>query len=164
MAVSKLWLLPLVFAAIGFLYTTRRFVGFMNQRSPLTGLLIYYGAVTLTVVLLQCSGLVVNGKSMDGPLTTVGIVLIAFSFFIIFNQTSCYVNEVTTGGCDPNKVTPILFQSEDGAVYYLWSKAFPGEKHLHTRRVLTYVVTPLLLTLLGVLLIGPGGQVSLSAM
>jgi hypothetical protein len=140
----------------------------MNGLNPLAGLGIYYAVVFATILLLQVFGLVVGGTKFSGPLTAIGGVLVVFSFFIIFNQTSCYINETVNGQCDTTKVSQVYQQSEDGAVYWLWSKAFPGDsaEQLQLRRVMTYVVTPFILTALGVLLIVAGGgkTVELSAL
>ena len=77
----------------------------------------------------------------------IGIVLIVFAFFITMNWQSCYVKAVTGKKCDNSMV---YLESEDGIVYYLWSKVFTN---LGVLRIMTYVVTPMTLAFIGTFLI-----------
>ncbi len=139
--------LPLVFALLGFLFSTRKWLLFMDSLNPFTGLIIYYTIVTITIIVLEYFGLVIGGTKFSSISHTIGTVLIIFSFFIIFNWESCYVNYVTKGGCD--NVSNVYLQSEDGALNFLFLKFFSQE----TSRILTYIVSPFVLTCLGMYLI-----------
>lgn len=149
--------LAIIFAVIGYIATIRSWLLWLNKLNPFEGLLIYYSLVTLTVLILQYIGLVVADINFIGWQQTLGTIMLYYAWHILFNWTSCYVNMVTTGQCDPDKISPVFFNSEDGAVYFLFSKI---TDNIEINRILTYVVTPFILTFIGVHLIR--GNVSLS--
>lgn len=149
MNLNKIFL-PLILAIIGFLLTTKVFIHFMNNRSPLTGLIIYYILITIAITVLEKVGLVVNGHEFNNTQQTIGSVLIIFSYFIVTRLESCYMNTVVTGKCDKSNISNIYLQSEDGAVYYLWSKLFSDPYYL---RILTYIITPFTLSFIGGLMV-----------
>lgn len=136
--------LPLVFAILGFLFSTRTWIMFLDGLSPLNGLLIYYFILTTTIICLEYMGLIIAGIKFDSMRHTIGSIMIIFSFFIVVTWTSCYINMVTKGQCD--KISNIYLQSEDGTVYYLWSFLF---SNIEVLRILTYVVTPFVLSFIG---------------
>lgn len=140
--------LPLTLAIMGFLFTIKEFLIWFNQRNPATGLLVYYAILLGAIFTLEYFGLVVAGIKFDSARHTIGTILIIFSFFIVVNWESCYINQVTKGNCD--QVSNIYLSSEDGATYYLWSKV---TKDRETARILTYVVTPFVLSFIGMSLI-----------
>lgn len=143
--------LPLVLAIFGFLLSSRRWILFMNSLSPLVGLLVYYTILIITVIILEKIGLTVAGISFNSFQQAIGTILIIFSFFICVNFTSCYINDITIGSCNPSEISNIYLQSEDGATFYLWSKLFPN--NIQACRILTFVVTPFVLSLIGCYLI-----------
>jgi hypothetical protein len=97
--------------------------------------------------------LVVFGFKIKEPLQTFGLLLITFAFFICVDWESPYVQLATRGSIETvGNITPVLFQSEDGATWFLWKQAFPW-LDIETLRVLTYVLTPFILTLIGCLLV-----------
>lgn len=140
--------LPMAFAILGFIFSTRKWILFMDSLNPFVGLIVYYTILTLVVIMLEYFGLIIAGIKFDSISHTIGTMLIIFSFFITVDWESCYINTVTKGSCD--NISDIYLQSEDGAVYWLWSNLF---KDLQTLRIMTYVVTPILLTFIGTLLI-----------
>jgi len=140
--------LPIVFAILGFLFSARPWILFLDGLSPLNGLLIYYFILTITIILLEYFGLIIAGIKFDSLRHTIGSMLIIFAFFIVVTWTSCYINMVTKGQC--SQISNIYLQSEDGTVYYLWSFLF---KDIDTLRLLTYVITPFVLSFIGQLLI-----------
>lgn len=120
----------------------------MNSNSPFVGLLIYYFILTVTVLILEYFGLIIAGIKFGNFNQTIGTMLIIFSFFIIINWESCYINTITKGNCD--NVSNVYLQSEDGAVYYLWSKLFTN---VNIIRLFTYIITPFILSIIGVSMI-----------
>ena len=99
--------------------------------------------------------LIVHGTKFDTNLQVLGVMLIIFSFFIIFDWESCYVDDVVYDKKKSEivcgKVSNIYLGSEDGAVYYLMVKLTNG--NIALSRILTFVVVPFILTFLGILLI-----------
>jgi len=83
-------------------------------------------------------------------LHVIRLVLITFSFFMLVNWESGYVQIAT--GYPENAVSPIMVQSEDGAIWYVWSRLLPYAS-VEQRRILTFVITPFILTLIGGLLV-----------
>jgi hypothetical protein len=50
--------------------------------------------------------------------------------------------------------SPVFYQSEDGMTFFLWSQLFPPiPENMEKLRLLTYVVTPFILALVGVFLV-----------
>lgn len=140
---SHKWQLPLAFGILGFLFSSRKWILFMNNLNPLTGMVVYYIILTVTLILLEYFGLIIAGIKFESINQTLGTILIIFSFFILVNWESCYINVVTKGNCDMSNV---YLQSEDGAVYYLWSKL---TDNINLLRILTYIVTPVVLSFIG---------------
>ena len=142
--------LAIALAAVGFLFTMREMILFLNDLTPLLGLLVYYGIVYSALFILSRMDLVIFGFKIKNVAQTVGLTIITFAFFITVNWTSPYIQYVTMGSVQG--ASNIFYQSEDGAMWYLWSLLLPtvGEEIV---RILTYVVSPFLLALLGGLLV-----------
>lgn len=139
---------PLALAVIGFVFTTQPFLLWYNTLSPALGLLLYYGILGVVVLLLQFLGLVVGGIRFNNWVQTLGTLLLTFAFFVVVDWESCYIQQIVGMDCDDS--SPILFASEDGATYYLWSQLGFG---IQGARLLTYVVTPFVLALVALLMI-----------
>ena len=69
---------------------------------------------------------------------TIGEIFIIFSFFILFNFESEYVQYVVNKENIP-KCTQVYTQSEDGTVYYLVNKFV---KDPRKSRIITFVIIP----------------------
>jgi len=147
---DKELLLALSFALIGYLFSSRAFLRFLARLNPVAGLIVYYIILGAVITVLAKLGLVVLGHRIKTPLQTLGLVLITFSFFMLVNWESGYVQIAT--GYPENAVSPIMVQSEDGAVWYIWSQLLPHAS-VEQRRILTFVATPFILTLIGGLLV-----------
>ena len=112
------------------------------------GFLIYMTLFYVILLVLSKANLVIFKFSIKSPLQVLGVLLITIAFFIIINWESPYVNLVT--GRIVENTSQILYQSEDGATWYLWSKFTQNNQIL---RLLTFVITPFLLTIAGSLFI-----------
>lgn len=142
-------MLPLIFGVLGFIFSLRPWILFMNTLSPLVGLIMYYVLLIIITVLLEHSGLTVAGINFNTFGQAIGTILIIFSFFIIIKWQSCYMDYAIHGRKCEN-IDNIFLHSEDGATYYLWSKMV---KDPNTLRILTYIITPVLLSYIGMNLI-----------
>ncbi len=156
----RTFILPLVFALLGFIFSTRVWIKNYDRLPPYGGLIVYYIVLTITLILLEKAGLIIGGIEFSGFSHTLGTMLIVFSFFIIFNWESCYINVVTKGKCDEKDISNVYFASEDGAVYDLWNRIFKGRDELN--RVLTYILTPLILSFIGMTLLSPEEKVKIT--
>lgn len=141
------------FALLGYVFSSRRFIGFLNTLNPFQGLLFYYLQLFVTLEVLQYFGLVIGGVRMTNLSQTVGELLILFAFFMIVDQESGWVAYVVGEQEGKTKDYPVVYtQAEDGAVYYLWTTY--GGQSPETARWLTFVVTPVVLVSLGLVLTG----------
>lgn len=141
------------FALLGYVFSSRKFILFLNNLNPFQGLLFYYLQLFVTLELLQYFGLVIGGVKMTSLAQTLGELLIIFAFFIIVDQESGWVAQVVGDKEGKKKDYPVVYtQAEDGAVYYLWSTYVT--KDPETARVLTFVLTPVVLVGIGLYLTG----------
>ncbi len=148
---AREWTLAVIFGAIGFIISMRSVLLFMGGLNPVLGFLIYYGIITIFLLVLSKLGLVIFDIKIKSFLQIIGTTLILFSFFILFNWENQYVQYVTTGSLDG--ASQMFYQSEDGVTWYLWSLLF-GVGNLPLLRILTFIITPAFLSALGGLLIG----------
>lgn len=138
------------FALMGYLFSSRKFILFLNAQNPFQGLLFYYLQLFVTLEILQYFGLVIGGIRMTSLAQTIGELLIVFAFFIIVDQESEWVAYVV--GQQEGDYPVVYTQAEDGAVYYLWNTYVT--KNPEVARILTFVVTPAILVSLGLYLTG----------
>jgi hypothetical protein len=142
--------LAIVMAIMGFVFTTRPWILWLNTLTPFTGFVVYYIILYGAIYILSKLGLTVFGIKIEDKLESLGLLLITFAFFILVNWESAYIQYITNGSLAGQSV--IYLQSEDGAVFWLWQQLLPsiGVEAWH---YLTYVLTPFALALLGGLLI-----------
>lgn len=141
------------FAILGYLFSARKFILFLNQLNPFQGLLFYYLQLFVTLEVLQFFGLVIGGVKMTSLTQTIGELLMVFAFFILVDQESAWVAYVIGEDEGKKKDYPVVYtQAEDGAVYYLWNTYVTSNPE--TVRFLTFVVTPVVLVSLGLYLTG----------
>ena len=142
-------LLALVVGLMGFFLTIRQFILFMNNMNPLVGFAIYETILFLILYVLGRGGLVIFKTQIKSLTQTIGLYLITFAMFITIDWTSGYIQYVCTGSFAG--VSSVYMQSEDGVTWYLWSLIIPTTSALavETVHILTYVVTPICLCLLG---------------
>lgn len=148
-------ILPFIFALLGYLMSSKTWLHWFDTLTPVEGLLVYYIAVIVSISILIYLGLVVAGQKFSSFSQLVGSVLIWFAFFVIIIWTNCYVATVVNGDC--SNFSTVYLNTESGSTYYLWSKL---TKDLQTRRILTFVVTPFVLSLLGLLLVSEKVSIS----
>jgi hypothetical protein len=146
-------LLATVIAVIGFVFNTRTWILYLNDLTPVEGLIVYYVILYATLYVLSRMGLVVFGLKIDDPVETFGLLMITFAFFITVDWSSPYVQYVTTGSFQGTS-NVFVNNSEDGMTWYLWSLLIPQvPANLLILRLLTFIVTPFILTVLGGLLV-----------
>lgn len=138
--------LAFAFAVIGFIFSSRSTIMFLNGLSPMQGLIVYYIILYVSLYMLSRLDLVVFGFKIKDPMQTIGLLMITFAFFICVNWENPYVQLVTKGNVE--NVSPVFFQAEDGAVWFVWQSVFPW-LDIETLRLLTFVVTPFALALIG---------------
>ena len=135
---------------MGFVASSRGVILFLNSLNPFQGLLVYYLILYSSLYVLSKMDLVIFGFKIDNPLQTLGLLLITFSFFITVNWESAYVQYISTGSF--GGTSTVFLQSEDGATFWFWSTMFPSAE-VEFLRILTFVVTPFVLTIIGSLFV-----------
>jgi len=144
-------LLAIVVGFMGFFLTIRQFLLFMNEMNPLVGFAIYEGILFLILYVLGRGGLVIFKTQIKSLAQTIGLYLITFAIFITIDWTSGYIQYITAGSFAG--VNNIYVQSEDGVTWYLWRLIFPAPSTIEAVHMLTYVVTPICLCLMGAYLV-----------
>jgi hypothetical protein len=144
----RLLLLPISFLLFGYLVTTKKIVYFLNTLDPIKGFSLYYLIVSISILLLVKLGLVVADIHFTSWNHFIGILLLNFAFFIVIIWTNCYVAEIVKGGC--KNFTRVYLNTESGATYYFWSQFV---KNRQLKRLLSFVITPFILSLIGLILI-----------
>lgn len=142
--------LALTFGLLGFIFSSRKWIKFIDRLSPMRGLVIYYVIVYISIFILAHFGLIIGHAKITNYVHTLGVVMILFAFFIIFDWESEYINIVTRGNFDQKRVSKIYLQSEDGATFDFFYKM---TKDVELSRFLTFIITPILLTFFGSILI-----------
>lgn len=143
----------IAFAIIGYIFSSRAFILFLNKLNPFQGLLFYYLQLFITLEVLQYFGLIIGGVKMQSFTQTLGELMIVFAFFILVDQESAWVAYVIGEDEGKKKDFPVVYtQAEDGATYYLWNTYVT--KDPDTARMLTFVLTPAILVALGLYLTG----------
>ena len=143
---QKEFLLALCFAIMGFLFSSKEMILFLNTLNPIEGLIVYEIIFYITLSLLSIFGLAVFGFKIKNPLQVFGLLLVWFSFFIVVDWESPYIQYITKGSLEGPSV--IYFQSEDGATWYFWYEIM-GVKDVGLCRLLTFIISPFILTLVG---------------
>jgi hypothetical protein len=138
--------LAIFIAILGFVFSTREFILFLNVLDPIEGLIVYYLILYSMLTLLSYFGLVIFNIKIKNPIQTFGLLLITFAFFITVDWESPYIQLITKGNTENASV--IFYQAEDGATWYFWNNIM-GIKDIETLRLLTFVFTPFLLCLIG---------------
>jgi hypothetical protein len=138
--------LAISIAIMGFVLSSREWILFLNSLDPVQGLFVYYVILYSSLTVLSYLGLVIFNIKIKNPIQTFGLILITFAFFITVDWESPYIQLITKGNVE--NASTIFYQSEDGATWYFWSNVV-GVKNIETLRLLTFVLTPFLLCLIG---------------
>jgi hypothetical protein len=144
--------LALAFALMGFVFYTRTFLDAVNQLNAIEGLAVYYVVIWSSLFLLSRFDLVIFGIKISSIRQTIGLLLITFSFFVVVDWSSPYVQWATTGHF--GNVSNVFYQDEDGACWQLVTWLIPAASNLliWIDRVIAFSVIPALLAILGGLL------------
>lgn len=138
--------LAIVFAGLGFIFSSRSWLLWLNSFDPIKGLFIYYIILYISIFILSKFNLIIYKFRIEKPLQVLGLLLITFAFFILVDWESAYVQYITTGSTEGASV--IFYQCEDGATWYFWYNVM-NVKNIEMARILTYVITPFVLVLIG---------------
>jgi hypothetical protein len=132
-----------LFAVLGWIFSTKKYITFLHTVNPVIGLFFYYTILYIIIFMLHYFGLNITKMHWNIHLKTIGSLLILFSFFIVFGWESEYMCKSINKDCGPK-------QSEDAAVFHIW---YSLTNDFEKSRILTYVVTPFVLVMTGMLII-----------
>lgn len=144
-----MWHLKLAaaFGVLGFLFTSRPWLNWLNKLTPEMGLLIKSLLVFGIVVALQgIDGIIKLNNSQ-----TLGVVLVYTAFVMIFNYQSKWIEESDS----PN----VGLQTADGVVYHRTRNLFNLEPE--KARLVTFVVVPVIMVLVGTIFMRKGQNVNI---
>lgn len=141
------------FALLGYIFSSRQFILFLNKLNPVQGLVFYYLQIFVTLEILQYFGLVIGGVKMTSLTQTIGELMMIFAFFVIVDNESEWIQVVVGEDTKKKQDCPkVYLQAEDGATYYFWQSLIGNNPDM--LRILTFVVTPALLVSVGLYLTG----------
>ena len=169
-------LFPLILATLGFVFSSGWWLKMFNRLVPPLGLTARYVAIFVVILLMKRMGLAATTAESKDLLYALGVFLVVFAFFLVFGGQSLYTAQVL----QPKSPSPAVEQeeeealeieearvlnmylnSEDGAIYYLFYN-LAGLKQ-QPSRILTYVITPVILAIVGLVLI-QGHPIELSVL
>ena len=122
-------------AAAGFIFTSRPWLRWLNVLSPEVGLLVKNVVIFLTVFSLHY----VDGLIGPPHRQALGILLVYMGFTLVFNYQSRWIEE--SGAVEVEKQTP------DGAMYERARMTLGLSPD--TARIVTFVIAPFVLVLVG---------------
>lgn len=146
----KEFLLALSISLMGFLFSTKTFLLWLNTLNPFMGFLVYYGVLFTVLFILSRFDLVIAGLKIHSPLQCIGSVFVLFSFLLVVSWKNPFVQFVTTGSFEG--ASAIFYQTEDGVAWWFWTTVL-GISNVTLAHILTFIITPFVLTLLGVMLV-----------
>jgi hypothetical protein len=128
--------LALTIAAVGFVFTSKPWLQWLHTFSPEVGLLIKNMVIFFVILLLDR---VDETLRIEQHTQALGVLLVYLSFVIIFNYQSDWIED--------SKSDNVGDQTIDGAVYHRARTTFGLSPE--TARLVTFVVIPFILMLLG---------------
>lgn len=137
--------LVLIIAFLGFLFSTRIWILYLNSLSPFVGLMLYYVLMFAILFVLSKVGLIVGSVRIGTTSQIIGTMLVLFGFFAVTNWgESCLTSYYVNNNCN---IPSAYLQTEDGALWNVWNSS--GVTDVELLRWLTYVITPAALALFG---------------
>lgn len=120
-------------AAVGFIFTSRPWLGIMNRMSPEAGLLVKNVIIFLTILGLHY----IDGIVGPPHRQALGILLVYSAFSVIFNYQSEWISE--------SGAENIGEQTTDGALYHRARMLFSPD----VSRLIVFVLIPFIFILVG---------------
>ena len=120
-------------AAVGFIFTSRPWLGIINRMSPEAGLLVKNVIIFLTILGLHY----IDGIVGPPHRQALGILLVYSAFSVIFNYQSEWISE--------SGAENIGEQTTDGALYHRARMLFSPD----VSRLIVFVLIPFIFILVG---------------
>lgn len=142
------WLFVLIMTILAIIFTNEFFLRFLASLNSFLGFAIYYIIVYSCLIIMSYFGLVIFGVKIKHPLQVFGTGLILFSFFLIFDWSSNYLNIV-------NASKALINNSEDAISWDFWALIINPTLSTFRRWLtwaLAFPITVFFITLIGVFL------------
>jgi Ca2+/Na+ antiporter len=132
-------------AVSGFIFTSKVWLNFLHKFKPETGLLIKNVVVLFVIFIMH----LIDASVSVPHVKAVGVFLIYVAFMMIFNYQSRWIAESGSGSVED--------QAVDGAVYHRARETMNLSPEL--ARLVTFVLVPFVLVLVGSRLVKNGQKV-----
>ena len=139
--------LAAAFGLIGFVFTSRPWLQWLNKLSPEMGFIVKSVIIFVLAIILQGLDVIVKIDHRQ----TLGIILVYTAFVIIFNYQSKWIEDAES----PN----VELQTADGIVYHRSRKLLNLDPE--TARLFTFVLVPFIMVIIGSAFIRKGQNVNL---
>ena len=139
--------LAAAFGLIGFVFTSRPWLQWLNKLSPEMGFIVKSVIIFVLAIILQGLDVIVKIDHRQ----TLGIILVYTAFMIIFNYQSKWIEDAES----PN----VELQTADGIVYHRSRKLLNLDPE--TARLFTFVLVPFIMVIIGSAFIRKGQNVNL---
>ena len=140
--------LAFAFAVMGFIFTSRTWLQWLNTFNPETGLALKHIAILMAIIIINYLDTSIKLEYKTGAL---GIFLVYMAFMIIFNYQSKWVEEAGSSN--------VQDQTPDG-VLYLRSRTNLN-LNPEVARIVTFVLVPFVLAFIGSRLLRRGQKLNL---
>ena len=151
---KKEWLLVGFIILMGWFFSMKDTILKFDSMSPNQLFLISYAVLYgfLYIASKYHGGIIIWNFQIKHPLQVFGTVLIIFSVFLVTTWENPYIQYVTKGNFDG--ISNIFYATEDGITWNFWTRYIePIPENIEKLRLLTFVFTPGLLSLIGVYLL-----------
>jgi hypothetical protein len=140
--------LAATFAILGFVFTSKQWLHFLNKYNPEMGLIIKHSVILLSIYILAWSDPYIKFVHHHQAL---GVLLLYMTFVLIFNYQSEWIEDV--------KAENVEEQTFDGVVYHR-SKQIPNIEP-QMARIVSFVIIPFILVIIGSKLVHRGQKINL---
>jgi len=141
--------LALAVAFLGFVFTSRQWLQTLHKLSPETGMIAKQLSILVAIFILARADTTLQFKSHH---QAVGVLLVYMAFNIIFNYQSEWINDVDASNVER--------QTPDGAIYHRSRTNLNLNPEL--ARIVTFVLVPFAMVLVGSKLLRNGQNLSLN--
>jgi hypothetical protein len=143
--------LAFAIAVMGFAFSGRAFLLYLNGLNSYQGFIIYYAIMYGSLYALSKLELIIFKPTISDIQGSAGMAMLLFSFFATINWENPYVQYVATGSFEG--ATGIFYQAEDGVCWLLATQVL-GIVDIQMARIVAFSVIPFIVALVGLALIG----------
>jgi len=140
--------LAATFAVLGFVFTSKQWLQWLNKYNPETGIIIKHTVILLSIYILAWSDPYIKFVHHH---QAIGVLLLYVTFVMIFNYQSGWIKDI--------KAENVEEQTIDGVVYHRSKQILNIEPQM--ARIVSFVIIPFILVIFGSKLIHNNQKVNL---